>query len=617
MKLSPIFAAVLLAAGGFPALAKNKPAEPHNVLIFVADGLRADSVTPQTAPTLARIQREGINFSNPHSLFPTITTVNASAIATGHYIGDTGDFGNQLYTGFPLPEAGGATTPFLESDQILGEMNAHFGGNYLDEESLLAAARKAGFQTAAFGKVGPTSIQDVTARDGNSTIVIDDAVGTPAGLAVAPRIAEAIKAAGLPPTAPKTAAPNNAQERYLIDVATRVVLPKFKSAGKPFVVVFWSRDPDASQHVEKDSLGKLTPGINGQTGKAGVADADRTLAGLLAGLKSLALDKTTDVFVTADHGFSTIYKKSKTSTAAKYAANNLSNSSEATANGNGAPPAPMAGSVPDQHDLPPGFVSIDIADALQLPLFDPNAQKEVKYRLGEHPSYGNGLIGTDVDNPDIVVAANGGSDEIYLLGDNAADVARQIVGILAKEDYVSGIFVNDTLAPIPGALPMSAVNLRGAALTPQPSIVVNFRSFAVPGCKPLLLCVAEVADTSLDTGQGMHGSFSRADTKNFMAAIGPDFKTHFSDPVPVSNADITPTLAHVLGLSIPRKGRLVGRVIAEAFPRGKRISISHGWASSPLGENGVRTVLDYQQVGGTRYFDAAGFAGQTVGLTAH
>ena len=37
---------------------------------------------------------EGVDFRNSHSLYPTVTTPNASAIATGHYIGDTGDFGN-------------------------------------------------------------------------------------------------------------------------------------------------------------------------------------------------------------------------------------------------------------------------------------------------------------------------------------------------------------------------------------------------------------------------------------------------------------------------------------------------------------------------------------------
>jgi hypothetical protein len=31
--------------------------------------------------------------------------------------------------------------------------------------------------------------------------------------------------------------------------------------------------------------------------------------------------------------------------------------------------------------------------------------------------------------------------------------------------------------------------------------------------------------------------------------------------------------------------------------------------------NGARTILNFQQVGEQRYFDAAGFAGKAIGLT--
>jgi arylsulfatase A-like enzyme len=607
MKLCPLIAAFVL---GLVLAASAQPKGPpqRNVLIFVADGLRADSVNPKDAPTFARIRRDGVNFINPHSLFPTVTTVNASAIATGHHIGDTGNFGNQLYTGFASPEAGGATTPFLENDAIIGEMNDHFGGNYLNEQSLLAAARTARFRTAAFGKVGATAIQDVTSREGDGTIVIDDSVGTPSGLAVAPAIAEEMKAKGLLPVAPKTAVPNNAQEKYLLEIATKIVLPKFKRGGRPFVVVFWSRDPDGSQHSQKDGLGKLVPGINGEASKAGIRDADNALSELLAALRSLGLDRTTDVFVTADHGFSTIYKRSRTSAAARYEIAGSPGNSVDTENA--PPPA-------DQRDLPSGFLAIDLADGLKLPLFDPNTRKPVDFANGEHPGFGNGFIGQDETQPDIIVAANGGADEIWLPGENTADLGGRIVDILAREDYVSGIFVNDGLGDIPGTLPMSSINLRGSARTPQPAIIVNFRSFAIPRCKPVLLCAAEVADTSLQTGQGMHGTFSRADTKNFMAAIGPDFKTRFADGAPVSNADLTPTLARILGLTIVPKGNLVGRVISEALKRGKPVSVTRGWTVSRPDQQGRKTILNFERVGGTRYFDAAGFTGRTVGLTAH
>ena len=68
--------------------------------------------------------------------------------------------------------------------------------------------------------------------------------------------------------------------------------------------------------------------------------------------------------------------------------------------------------------------------------------------------------------------------------------------------------------------------MKGGARTPTPSIVVNFRS-ETTGCDEPLFCAVTVTDGTLMQGQGHHGSFSRADTANFMAAIGPAFKTGF------------------------------------------------------------------------------------------
>src|SRR5271165_4953479 len=140
-------------------------AEPHNVVLFVPDGLRAQMVNGETAPTMAAIRDRGVNFKNPHSLFPTFTTPNASAMATGHYLGDTGDFSNVIYVGHQVAVAGGTVTPFIENDAVLGDLDAHFAGNYLDELTLLQAARPR-VSTAAIGKLGPTLIFDHTDRSG-------------------------------------------------------------------------------------------------------------------------------------------------------------------------------------------------------------------------------------------------------------------------------------------------------------------------------------------------------------------------------------------------------------------------------------------------------------------
>ena len=174
----------------------HKPRQPHNVILFVADGLRSKVVTPQTAPALAELRRRGVDFRNSHSLYPTFTTANASAIATGHLFGDTGDFANSIYVATPIPGAHGSPTPFLENDAVLGDVNARFGGNYLNETSVLTAADRAGFLTAAVGKLGPAAIQAVTSRDGTGPIVLDDSTGRPGGIAVNPEVVAAITAAG-------------------------------------------------------------------------------------------------------------------------------------------------------------------------------------------------------------------------------------------------------------------------------------------------------------------------------------------------------------------------------------------------------------------------------------
>jgi Type I phosphodiesterase / nucleotide pyrophosphatase len=166
----------------------------RNIIIFVADGLRAGSVNPIDTPTLYSVRQNGVNFTDSHSLFPTFTTPNASAIATGHYLGDTGDFSNTVYTGYPVVNANGSVTPFIENDPILADINANSNladpdtsfskNNFLTEESLLAYARLNGYSTAAIGKLGPVAIQDVTqdTRTGGTTtpnitpktVILDD-----------------------------------------------------------------------------------------------------------------------------------------------------------------------------------------------------------------------------------------------------------------------------------------------------------------------------------------------------------------------------------------------------------------------------------------------------------
>ena len=142
---------------------------------------------------------------------------------------------------------------------------------------------------------------------------------------------------------------------------------------------------------------------------------------------------------------------------------------------------------------------------------------------------------------------------------------------------------------------------------------MNFRPYT-SGCAIPTNCTVEIADTPLQQGQGMHGSFSRGDTLNFTAAIGPDFKSGYIDALPVSNADVGATAAKLMGLTQKPSGTLVGRVMTEAMPNGATPQAYAGSVKSKPSANGLRTVLNFQRVGTQRYFDTAGFPGRTLGL---
>ena len=592
---------ILLGVG---ALAWRAAHPAHSVIIFVADGLRYGAVNPQDAPAMTAVRREGVDFADSHALFPTLTTPNASAIATGHGLGDTGDFANSVYVGDPpLPAAFLSRVPFLEDDPTLGDMNRRFGGNYLGETSLLAAARARGFQTAAIGKLGPVAIQDVTARDGQASLVIDDLTGQKEGLPLPAEVVDAIRRAGLPAAAPDrglNAYPGNStsagvqvanveQQDWFARVATEVVLPRFAAAKRPFVMVFWSRDPDGTQHNQGDSLNTLSPGIDGATTRAAVRNADGDLAKLRAALKRLGLDRTTDIVVTADHGFSTASKESRTSPSARTRYPDV--------------PAGF---------LPPGFLALDLGRALGLPVWEPNG---LDIAVLGHPAHASAVLGRDPQRPDIAIGANGGSDQIWLLTPAGCALAGRIADALSREDYTGGLFAADRLGAIPGALPFSRIGLTGSARTPAPDLIVSFRSYAL-SCAAPELCGVDVADTDLQQGQGIHGGFGRADTRNMMAAVGPDFRAGYVDRAPAGNIDWAPTLARILHLDLGNRGALKGRVLTEALrggasdPRPARRRLR----SAPAA-NGFTTLLDVEAVAGAHDYPTVGGAvGRTLGL---
>src|SRR5262245_40103361 len=123
--------------------AQRKVRARRNVIIFIADGLRAGSVNAKDAPALSSIETQGVNFTNSHSVFPTFTMANASAIATGHALGDTGVFSNVIWVGYRTYS--GTPVPFLENNQMLADVSRQVGGRFPSEVGLLAVASENGY----------------------------------------------------------------------------------------------------------------------------------------------------------------------------------------------------------------------------------------------------------------------------------------------------------------------------------------------------------------------------------------------------------------------------------------------------------------------------------------
>jgi arylsulfatase A-like enzyme len=98
-----------------------------------------------------------------------------------------------------------------------------------------------------------------------------------------------------------------------------------------------------------------------------------------------------------------------------------------------------------------------------------------------------------------------------------------------------------------------------------------------------------------------------------MAAIGPDFKAGFADELPVGNIDLAPTMAKILGIEMPSIGKLRGRVLQESLIGGAA-SESKGvqTLSSAATSSGVKTVLEYQEFQGVRYYDRACLVGDAT-----
>lgn len=259
----------------------------EHIVIVVWDGMRPDLIRDDTTPALAKLVREGTFFAHHHSVYPTSTEVNGTAIATGCFPGHSGIIGNREYR----PDIDPLSLVATEALSSIRRGDEVSGGKYLAVPTLPELLQRAGELTMVAGTKPVAMLMDRAIRQPQEDTARQSAT-VAAGAAQPENIAKEIaKAEGAFPEdvhLPNTDA-DHWTEQALTEYLWHDVPPKLS--------VLWLSEPDFSQHQF---------GIASPNGLRALASSDAQLAAVLTALEKRGCRDKTDVLVVSDHGFSTI-----------------------------------------------------------------------------------------------------------------------------------------------------------------------------------------------------------------------------------------------------------------------------------------------------------------------
>ena len=263
------------------------PPERRFVIVFVVDGLRPDAITRDDTPTLWRLRAEGVEFTDSHAVFPTVTRVNAATLATGAQPGTHGIVGNQIYVPAVDPRKALDTGNYRN----LLAVDDKSGGGLVRVRTLAERLAKHGLRFAGVssGSTGSAFLLNPRARSGVGALV--NGYFDPGTTVAYPADANTAILAKLGPAPAKAGGGRyDGVVSWTQRALREYVLPELR----PDVVVNWLTEPDHSQH---------TVGVGSPSAREALRHDDREIALTLATLDELGLTPGTDVLVVSDHGF--------------------------------------------------------------------------------------------------------------------------------------------------------------------------------------------------------------------------------------------------------------------------------------------------------------------------
>ena len=285
-----------LCAISFAAQTLN---QSRHVVIVVWDGMRPDLVTERGTPALWKLAHEGVTFRNHHSVYPSATMVNGTAIVTGVYPGENGIIANHVYR----QEIDPRHAIDVEIPSVVSKGDDLSGGKYISVPTIAEFIQRAGGRTVIAtaktvglllgrhvqrGSSKPSESASPLAEGermkvrGSSSVTLFAGKSLP-GDALAP-ITDVL---GPFPSG------HVQQDAWTTKAMTDFLLKD----GVPTLSILWLGEPDLTQH-------ESAPGAPAAI--TAIKSADENLAAVLSALDRQKARETTDLFVVSDHGFSTI-----------------------------------------------------------------------------------------------------------------------------------------------------------------------------------------------------------------------------------------------------------------------------------------------------------------------
>ncbi|MCE7064608.1 alkaline phosphatase family protein [Dyadobacter sp. CY326] len=279
---SKIFACFLLIASFSPMVfgqtASPATSNKNKTLLVFFDGLRPDYITEQQMPNLFAFRKKASTGERHHSVFPTVTRVNAASYSTGSYPGTHGILGNAVY--FPEVDKNKSINT---SHGDLSKVMSAISGPLLTAVTLGEVLESAGEKMMVFssGTTGQAFLQNYKISGGaiiNPGLILPDSFKTQV-------------LADIGPVATEGSEDEN-RHKWITDGLVKYSLSK----EAPLVSAIWFSDPDGAAHEK---------GIGSDEAVNAIKFVDAQFGRILDTLNARGLAEQYNIIISTDHGFVT------------------------------------------------------------------------------------------------------------------------------------------------------------------------------------------------------------------------------------------------------------------------------------------------------------------------